>query len=353
MATQQNPGLLTQTHTPLSQETIVYLGEKVITKLEGIRKETRETGTKNRMEARAGSLAESMRKYSGESNRRLCAWFKDMELVALQVGADAERMKQLALHTLSGDAKTFIGHYLGEHPTPTWDEIKTAMRDRFSDSADVRQAQQELKKIRQKKGENVRNFSERLRTAAEDAYPGKDLADPIIEGRLLEIYTDGLREDRLVRKIIRAKPTTLAGATRLAKEEQQDSRTFELMKRLDEPMEVDVVAQRRLDLEQRTDMLTQQVAELLEITKRGMAARPNPGSNQANYRPRHGDNQRYGESQDKGYQFQSAAQSPSQPRYPSQVPSQYQWTQDGRPVCARCNRVGHTQRKCRAQNQGN
>ena len=71
----------------------------------------------------------------------------------------------------------------------------------------------------------------------------KELQSPIVQQQLVELFTDGLANDQVARKLIRQNPNKLADALQTAAEEQQNAHTFELRRRngpTHEPMEVDM-----------------------------------------------------------------------------------------------------------------
>ena len=145
-------------------------------------------------------------------------------------------MKSLALQTLSSLASAFLVRYLRDHPQSDWSNAKAALKGRFSDLADTQFAAQQLRRLKQKSSENVQAFAERIYSLAEEAYPGQDLSNAVLQKQLTELFIDGVSEDTIVRKLIRERPATLEAAIRTAAYEQQTSKTFNLRRhRYDEP----------------------------------------------------------------------------------------------------------------------
>ena len=101
-----------------------------------------------------------------------------------------------------------------------------------------------LRKVQQKPGETVQVYAERLLTLAEDAYPAQQGA--AVQRQQIDIFVDGLQEDKLKLKVLRANPQTLDAAVTTATNEQSLRKRFSLRTRHqyvptedDDQMEVD------------------------------------------------------------------------------------------------------------------
>ena len=158
------------------------------------------------------------------------------------VDKDNDRLTALALETLQGPAADFLQRKISANPGITWDEIRKIMTDQYSDLADAQLALHQLRKLRQKPDENVQNFSERLIVMSEDAVPGEDINREHIQKQLTETFIDGVKDNGIARKLLRARPQNLDGAVEIATEEQQTANTFRL-RREETPMEIDVIEQ--------------------------------------------------------------------------------------------------------------
>lgn len=305
--------------------------------LAGIRDELKQQGLKTQLETRAVYLGKNVRTFGGENSKRYREWVKDMERIGIQVEADAGRMRSLALQTLNGYAGDFMLRFLKEKQNPSWDEIKKALSDRFCDQSDVECARQLLAKLKQHRGEDVKNFEERILSMAEEAFPGENLATPLVQSRLLDVFVDGLRDESVMRKIIRERPKTLDQAVKTAKFEQQANRSFELRKRSnrnEEPMEVDTLSQKR-EQDRQIREQEKQIKQLQETVARLSVQSPQQLPPSAHFQPNF--------------------QPPPRP-FPTRsgqmpIQSPFQWTSDGRPVCANCGCIGHTRKRCRQGNE--
>lgn len=287
--------------------------------------------------------------------------------------ADDKRMRILATRTLSGPAGKFACRLITQNPNIRWLELRRQLRDRYSDLKDPYCAREKLQKVRQKKGELIQNYSERLQDVASEVFDDPSSADS--QRTLVEVFQKGVSDDRLARALIRKKFSTLPDAVKFASEEQQTDRTFELCRgKLDveEPMEIDVVRSdpqndriERLekclsDVGSKLDQLTKHVVKNQRANqvhqpsnqtqpqqKRQYQAKP---QNQSPFQRHQPPNQwqRRPQNQPPGAQYQH--QQAFQPRAePNQPPQRYQWTPDNRPICAFCQKIGHVQRVCRAK----
>ena len=274
------------------------------------------------LEWRLQGLSAQVKPFSGESAKNLRSWLRDMARIGLTLHNDDEKLKVLAVQTLKGSASDFVSRILRANPGTSWDHLRTQIVNRFSDLSDSQYALVTLRRLRQNPSESVQSYSEKLLELAEEAFNTLDLSNQYIQRQLIDIFIQGVRDDRVARKVIARQPATLDQALRLATEEQLTSRTFGLHRqnpeRVETPMEVGIVNQGRLDrLEGAVNQLGGLVREVLSTTNnRGPESnQQTSGSVGANTRPR--------------------------------MTTQYQWTANNKPICAYCSIPGHTQRNCR------
>ena len=173
------------------------------------------------LELRSQGLSGSIRRFSGESNESFREWMADMEKAAKILAEDDERLRALALQTLSGTAGEMVARVLNEAPQITWKELKYRLTQRYSDTADREYSRQLLKRKVQRKEESVTAYFESLLTIAREAYGEQDLNNRWIQSMLVEIFIDGVCDNRVARKLIQRKPNTLHEALDIALQEQQ------------------------------------------------------------------------------------------------------------------------------------
>ena len=168
-------------------------------------------------------------------------------------------------------------------------------------------------------------------------------------------------DDRLFRNLIRQRFMTLDAAVNFATEEQRADRTFQMYRQTtttDEPMDIDVVRQDKdktelTEIKETIEKLTRQ----MDRVSRQIRQTPNNPNQRRQAIQYQGQGQ-----QPRSVSLPSAGPMPDFSRPPPPVTgnrhipnrvNQYQWTEDGKPVCAACGKVGHIRRKCRSQQTEN
>jgi hypothetical protein len=66
------------------------------------------------------------------------------------------------------------------------------------------------------------------------------LGNNVLQEQLIEVFVDGLLDNLMAKRLLRARPGNMAAALHLATQEQQASRTYEL-RRGEMPMEIDMI----------------------------------------------------------------------------------------------------------------
>lgn len=324
-------------------------------------------------ELRIQSLTKHVRTFHGEGTTKFSNWLRDMDQLSPSI--DSERMCILATLTLGGSAGSFVSRTLKSEPQTTWEQLRKSLKERYSDLTDPALAQERCRQLHQKKGESVQNFAERLRSAAIDAYD--DVNVPHVQKSLVETFQRGITDDSLARKLIRKKYEKLEDAITFATDEVRADRTFEMYRHAhttEEPMEIDIVQQ---TTETETlGKIQENIKRLSEqLDKVSKQIRPQnrnfgPRRTQSTPPPRQTSGPQYGQdrpshpppSAPAGRNVPNSAESTGAParaqlpdfsrpppRAPATPRSRYQWTQDGRPICAACGKIGHVYRQCRVQ----
>lgn len=145
-------------------------------------------------------------------------WIKTIEKYAVLVNAPDERKKLFAYQSSGGAVSGFIQRYMIANPDNTWQQLKEQLAVRFSDVTDSQMALSLLRAVKQKPGENIQLFAERILSLAEEAYHNQ--GGQAVERQLIDIFVDGLTNDQLKLKILRDQPGTLQGAIGIATNEQ-------------------------------------------------------------------------------------------------------------------------------------
>lgn len=145
-------------------------------------------------------------------------WIKSIEKYATLVNIADERKKLIAYQSSSGAVSGFIHRYMEANPNNTWAQMKLQLAVRFSDVTDPQIALSMLRSVKQKVGENIQIYAERILSLAEEAYDNQ--GGNAIERQLIDTFVDGLTNDQLKLKILRDQPATLQGAIAIATNEQ-------------------------------------------------------------------------------------------------------------------------------------
>lgn len=299
-------------------------------------------------ELRTGRLGKQIGQFNGDGSRRFRDWLTDVERIGQAVGANDEVYRLMCLETLKGPALDQFTRLMVARPQMPWADIVVALRQRYFDEADSHIALQKLNRLRQRKGESTMVFIERVRALAEEAYHGQDLAQGHIQTSMTGALINGILDDGVARRLIRDRPANFEAAATVAMREQQTAKQFAIRRGEDpEPMDVSQVmahpavarleakiahlereAEARanhapeLTMEQQLELLNAKIAQLESSQRRNPPPKP-----QTRYR--------------------QPANQPSGPM------PKFEWTPDGKPICAHCKIVGHIRRDCRKRRRMN
>lgn len=166
--------------------------------------------------------------YEGDP-KKFKEWVKSIEKYAVLSNLGNDRIKRVAYQASRGPVSEFIRRYQDNNQNATWDQLKAELNVRFSEVTDAQHAVMLLRKVRQKPGETVQVYAERLLTLAEDAFQGQQGA--AVQRQQIDIFVDGLLEDQLKLKVLRDNPQTLEAAVTTATNEQNLRKRFNLRTR--------------------------------------------------------------------------------------------------------------------------
>lgn len=166
----------------------------------------------------AQGISQTVKTFDGNP-KNFREWIKSIDKYALLTNLHDDRKKDIAFQASNGAVSGYIRRYTLAHNQCTWNQLRQELAKRFSDVTDPQYALTLLRNTRQKVGENIQIYAERLLSLAEEAYLGQQLGDGI-ERQLIDIFTDGLTNTQLKMKIFRDRPDTLQGAISIATTEQ-------------------------------------------------------------------------------------------------------------------------------------
>ena len=179
-----------------------------------------------------------VQKFDGQS-RNFREWMKSIEKYATLVNVPDDRKKLIAYQSSSGAVSGFIHRYMLANPNQTWQHMKQQLAVRFSDVTDSQMALSLLRNCKQKTGESIHVFAERLLSLAEEAYNNQ--GGEAVERQLIDVFVDGLQNDHYKLKVLRDHPDTLQAAIGLCTNEQNLRARVNMSHSRStlEPMEVD------------------------------------------------------------------------------------------------------------------
>ncbi|MCG7884346.1 MAG: hypothetical protein JAY96_22495 [Candidatus Thiodiazotropha endolucinida] len=175
----------------------------------------------------AQGVAKIITSYEGDP--KLCKeWVKSIEKYAILTQLGEDQKKLVAYQASKGAVSDFIKRYLQEHPGSSWQQLQEEIILRFSEVTDPQHALMLLRKVRQKDGESVQVYAERLMSLAEDAFGGQGMLNQPIQDQLVGFFTDGLLMDFMKMKVMRDNPRTFQAAVDTALTEQNLRKRFNL-----------------------------------------------------------------------------------------------------------------------------
>lgn len=198
----------------------------------------------------AQGIAKVVPSFDGDA-KNFKNWVKSIEKYARFVGLDNNNTKLVAYQASAGPVSDFLKRYLDLNPGHDWPMIKAELQRRFGEIIDTQHAQLLLRKVKQKPGETIQVYAERLMTLGDDAFEG--VPDDVKDKQMVNYFIDGLLHDFMKMKIMRENPIRLQIAIDVATSEQNLRKRFSLRTgfdtfrrdigqsgdNLNEPMEVD------------------------------------------------------------------------------------------------------------------
>lgn len=194
-------------------------------------------------------VAQFVPTFSGDSSE-FKDWIQAIEKHAYVTGTSEERMKIIAFQTSKSGVSEFIKRYITNR-NATWKELKDELTVRFGEINDPQLAFTMLRKVKQKAGESVQLYAERLFSLAQDAFSQQREKIEAAQQQLVGFFVDGLSNDSIRYKCMRDNPQDLQQAVKIALTEQNLRKRFQIRTgheynrrtqdsdRVEIPMEVD------------------------------------------------------------------------------------------------------------------
>lgn len=192
----------------------------------------------------AQGIARIVQNFDGSNPKLFKDWIKSIEKYSTLTGTPPDRTRLVAYQSSVGPVSDFLKRYLEANGDHGWDRIKHELRLRFGEVVDSQHALLLLRRVKQKQGESIQVYAERLLALGEDAFEGQ--GPEVIQRQLIGYFIDGLLQDFMKMKVMRENPNTFNDALRVATTEQNLRRRFQLRTghlsqdiREETPMEVD------------------------------------------------------------------------------------------------------------------
>ena len=175
----------------------------------------------------AQGVAKIITAYQGDP-KQCKEWLKSIEKYAILTQLGEDQRKLVAYQASKGAVSDFIKRYLQDHPRRTWQQLQEEIILRFSEVTDPQHALMLLRKVRQKEGESVQVYAERIMSLAEDAFGGQGMQNQAIQDQLIGFFTDGLSQDFMKMKVMRDNPRNFQAAVDVSLTEQNLRKRFNL-----------------------------------------------------------------------------------------------------------------------------
>ncbi|MCG8104675.1 MAG: hypothetical protein N0C91_20110 [Candidatus Thiodiazotropha endolucinida] len=171
----------------------------------------------------AQGVAKVIKSFEGNP-KEFKEWIKGIEKYSILTRVPADQVKMVAYQSCKGPVSDFLKRHLAENQGQTWADIKKELTSRFAEVTDTQYALSLLRKVKQRAGESIQVYAERLLALAEDAFDDLGAANQ----QLVGFFVDGLWQDYMKMKVMRNNPDTLQDAISVANEEQNLRRRFDL-----------------------------------------------------------------------------------------------------------------------------
>ena len=173
-------------------------------------------------------ISQNITPFDGKS-KEFYPWLKSIEKFCTLTNVPADNYKLVAYNSGRDAVSSFIARYMNQFPRGTWDNLKTELTTRFGEVIDESHAAVLLRKVKQREGEPIQSYAERLITLAEQAFTNQNhQAQRVAETQLVGYFIGGLYYDHLKMKVLRFNPPTLDEAVNCALYEQNLRKRFNL-----------------------------------------------------------------------------------------------------------------------------
>ena len=167
--------------------------------------------------------------YSGDP-RQFQTWIKNIKKYSLACNLNDHQKKHITFQTSRGPVSDYIQRRMQSTASKDedWNSFRANLASRFAEISDWQHAFHILRCAKQEPHESCIIFSERLISLADDSFLGQPISSEMVENHLIQIFIEGLREDSLKIKLMRANPRSLQEAIDIALAEENLKKRFNL-----------------------------------------------------------------------------------------------------------------------------
>lgn len=295
---------------------------------------------------KAESQAKKIQGCDGSTTKKLRQWFKAIEITIPY----SNRTVYIAALSAEGPLRNELERYLAslvDRNTATWQNLKTHLTSQFLSSHEDERLRDEVDKVVQESYELTSNYGRRFRDAVDVAYPaaGRNADQQRI---MLRAYMRGLKDKELVGRLVQeGRPADYVDAMELVTKYESDKYNLDKAlngvvaeTRREEPMEVAAMAEAGAPSKTESEILKQLSSMHRQVS----------GLSREFTRMKAGDAHAVSRSSAPAARAQRPQVSrPVLPPSGQRPRPSFQYTADGRPICAQCKKPGHFRRECRSR----
>ena len=264
-----------------------------------------------------------IQKCEGAPPSEMREWLCEMDAAALNCQQHPDLLLEIAVNTSCGALRKEVERLIHGNNGIQWAALRTALRPTFLTPNEDEALRREVELVKQRNTETAASYVRRFREAVEKGYPPPRNQDQ--ERIVIRHFFKGLNSSSLVQWLLDPdrQPATLDQAVTLVNRYEDSRERYMQLDRQEEVMEVGAVGHRTTN--------------------------PVPAKSQ--------DDQPVTYSQMERLITRiaklEASRSPQATQRRGTQPPKGKWTEDGKPLCNHCGKVGHIKRECRSLRAGN
>ena len=269
--------------------------------------------------------------FSGEGQRGFDNYVTNLQKCKETYQLDDVQMRALSLAMSEKVCSDFLRRTFKENPSITWVDLLNTLRAKF----ELHTKQDRIRllmTLKQNSSQTLNEFVENIHKLAEDVYSPSELMDDKIQKILVNIFVDGVYNDKIAKKLLRSRPNNLNTAAEQAHAETVLDNMLVL--RENKPKNKFEINSTESLIPDLADQINIIKTKMEELTKKD----PQPSMSNTN------NTQHYQQTP----QFHTIKPNYSQnyQNYHNPPFSKFRFTAEGKPICFYCQKEGHYQRDC-------